>query len=369
MLNNLQALRAIAALMVVLVHVGAIAHLGLGRSLDFGHAGVDLFFVISGYVMVHTIARRPIGPGGFLLNRIVRVVPLYWAFTIALYLLSLAGALVMQPERSTPWQFVQSLLFIPYGEPGSHIQPLYFLGWTLNMEMAFYLLFALCIAANRGRLERVVLSCAGIIIAVACASALFPPSSVALQFYTRPIILEFALGMMLALAFAKGLQIRAVTAGALIIAGGVFLLLYPSLGIPTHSVWVLPASGAVVAGALALEQHGHAIRSGFLLLIGAASYSLYLSHPFATAAADRLSLKVSPAVAPTIAILFALPVAILIALAVHYLFERPVNDRLRRIMAHGRSVVSRQEDAILGEAAARSGEGEGGVTPSDRIRA
>lgn len=357
MLNNLQALRTIAALMVVLLHVGSIEHLGIKQPLLFGHAGVDLFFVISGFVMVYTISKRPVGAGAFFLNRVIRIVPLYWAFTAGLFLLSLAGPLLMQPDRSTWAQFVQAMLFIPYRGPAGGWEPLYFLGWTLNMEMAFYALFALCIASFGARLDRLVPSCVALIVLTAVGGAVWQPTSGVFAFYSKPIVLEFALGMTIAYAYVEGWILSEAWGWLLLTFGSIFLLTYPAFGIGTHQIGVLPAAGAVVAAATALEHRGRAVGNRFVMLVGAASYALYLCHPFATAIADRLSMKVSAAAAPSVAILFSVLAAVALAILIHLLFERPINDLLRRAIGNRKSVVAKAEDRML------HGGGEGPLAP------
>lgn len=92
MIGNIQILRGVAALAVVLFHLptfgGRLDLPGapdafLRNLLASGAAGVDLFFVISGFIMAHVYARRPDGPGLFLLRRGLRIVPLYWMVTLA----------------------------------------------------------------------------------------------------------------------------------------------------------------------------------------------------------------------------------------------------------------------------------------------
>jgi exopolysaccharide production protein ExoZ len=360
MLNNIQTLRALAALLVVFVHVGAISHLALGETLRFGHSGVDLFFVISGFVMVYTYAQRPLSPGGFLLNRVIRVVPLYWTFTILLFVVAVvSGYPLMQASRPTTIQFLQSLVFVPFRQASGVVEPLYFLGWTLNYEMMFYVLFALAIALGRGRLERVVGLAVAAVVGMAAIGSVLTPTSTWLSFYTSPILLAFAVGMGIAFAVVRGVTTGPRVAVAMLAVGAIVLLFAPQIGLRIHSPWLGLASGVIVAGAVALEQRGWRTQSRAALLLGAASYALYLSHPFATAIGDRISARVPAGIAFPIALLATLLIAIPLALAIHLAFERPVTALLRRLIDHRRPIVDVSEDALVGATAPTVAANEG----------
>ena len=152
-LQGIQALRAIAALLVVFGHAAHEAEAIAARvgvpaidpSFLYWGSGVDIFFVISGFIMVHTSAELFGRPGAwriFLGRRIARIVPLYWLLTSLL----LIGSLFVPQLLNVPigdWQHIlASYLFIPSLRGGSEIRPVMALGWTLNFEMFFYLLFA-----------------------------------------------------------------------------------------------------------------------------------------------------------------------------------------------------------------------------------
>ena len=156
-LGMVQALRAIAALTVVFGHaqteaLSLVAAKAGGLStflVDKTGAGVDLFFVISGFVMVHA-SQRLFGEAGaaktFLLRRLFRIVPLYWAVTTLFLLAMLATPALLSSDAPTLVEIVKSYLFVPYAKAGAEMmQPVYKLGWTLNYEMFFYGLFGLVI--------------------------------------------------------------------------------------------------------------------------------------------------------------------------------------------------------------------------------
>src|SRR5947209_976295 len=124
-LHNIQYLRGIAALGVVAFH----AALTAGVPFRMGAFGVDIFFVISGFLMV-AITNVNSRQAPFLRDRIVRVVPLYWIATLVVYLAD-------RRYTSGPDQLVSSLMFIPRGHSADApwFFPVLNVGWTLNYEM------------------------------------------------------------------------------------------------------------------------------------------------------------------------------------------------------------------------------------------
>ncbi|CAN7414150.1 acyltransferase family protein [Phenylobacterium sp. LjRoot219] len=115
MLLNLQMLRALAAYLVVLVHAEPLAvRAGLPeRSLHFGASGVDLFFVISGMIMVITTADRRHTPLSFLRDRLTRIAPLYWAITLAVFAMAWVAPALLQSTTADPVHLLKSMAFVP----------------------------------------------------------------------------------------------------------------------------------------------------------------------------------------------------------------------------------------------------------------
>ena len=158
-IRSIQALRAIAALLVTLGHLEheaaslPAATTGYAPILvDLTGAGVDLFFVISGFVMVyasHDLFATPDAARRFLTRRIARIVPIYWLVT-TLFLAIMAASHVLSSAPPTWSEIAKSYLFVPYMPHGGEVmQPVYKLGWTLNYEMFFYAVFALALLSGR----------------------------------------------------------------------------------------------------------------------------------------------------------------------------------------------------------------------------
>lgn len=277
MIQNLQSLRGIAALMVVVFHVtdGA-GRLGEGVRLprfDMGFAGVDLFFVISGFIIFVT-TRRPASarPGLFLLRRLLRVAPLYWFLTallanVAVFAPQLLGATVFELPH-----FLASLLFWPAPHPTlPHYNPLLVVGWTLNYEMAFYALFALVLTLPARRQAPAAILA---LLALAGFGRVAEPSGV-LGFYADPVILEFAMGLAIGWAWTAGARPPLAACAALALAGAA-LLVFAEDGTRLWSAGV-PAA-MLVAGAVFAERARGPLRLPGLRLLGDSSYSLYLVH-------------------------------------------------------------------------------------------
>jgi peptidoglycan/LPS O-acetylase OafA/YrhL len=283
-IDNIQALRGIAATMVLFTHCMGFESVHLHERLlpdwmVIGNSGVDLFFVISGFIMVHVTRgafQKPAGIGEFVFNRLTRIYPLYWFYTLVF----LAGSLLRRGWMSEPQDratsFVASFLLLPQDAP-----PLLVPGWSLVFEMYFYTVFVglLCLPERRAPLA-VALWAAG---ALAAYFLLSPFQSPLLTLITSPYCMEFALGCVSALLIARGKIIAGALPG---VAVGIALL---ALAASVHFFGGDPAGpwrvvvygvpyGLLVYALVAAELSGTARSPRWLVHIGDGSYSLYLSH-------------------------------------------------------------------------------------------
>ncbi|MDE8346118.1 MAG: acyltransferase, partial [Acidocella sp.] len=213
-LPNLQGLRALAAASVAFSHI---AHDALQNTAHPSHvvgmvsalmpwgAGVDIFFVISGFVIVH--ASAPLFATGhsglltFLQRRLARIVPLYWLMTAAFLAVLWLGHSAIHGDIGGWRYIIASFLFIPWPRPDGLMEPAFGLGWTLNFEMFFYLVFTPFLWLPRH------LALPGAITAFAIFVAIghfHPFTTPCLAFWSQPIILEFCTGMALAGLAARG---------------------------------------------------------------------------------------------------------------------------------------------------------------------
>ncbi|AWN55832.1 acyltransferase [Methylobacterium sp. 17Sr1-1] len=338
----MQILRALAALMVAAGHAqfevaGVAARAGIPYApaawLPWP-AGVDVFFVISGFIIVHAASPlhgRADARRTFLAHRIARVVPLYWLATTLYLGLALLRPGLLGAGAEGPAALAASYLFWPMARADGAVQPLYSLGWTLNYEMAFYVLFALTLPLGPRRSVLAVLALlAGLVVLGQAAG----PLPVAPAFWSDPIVLEFACGAALALARQEGWRLPGPVRLALAIAGlAVLALAGEAPALPRCLAWGGPAALLVAAAALGPAGTAGAGLRPFVLL-GDASYALYLAHPFVVrgvrvvAEAAGLAAPLGPG--PLTVLMLVL--AGLAALLLHRIVERPLTRAARALL-------------------------------------
>jgi peptidoglycan/LPS O-acetylase OafA/YrhL len=291
-LESIQVLRGLAASAVLVSHIGleiqrhstALSAAAVD-ALDTGRAGVDVFFVISGFVMAY-VASAHFGSAAeskrFMVKRLARIVPVYWFYTtLMLAVILLSPSLLRHSVVTVPYTLA-SYLFFPFPQPDSgQMRPLLELGWTLNYEMYFYALFALAILFSR-RAGFILLS-TFIVAAVLAGAFIDRPLSV--QYWTRPILLEFLAGVGVGLIFLNGIRIPRTAAYAVGAVGLIWFVLLARSGNEATRVIVLGVPALLFVAAATLErregpQTAPGLTWRFLLLLGDASYSLYLTHMF-----------------------------------------------------------------------------------------
>lgn len=337
-LNNIQVLRAFAAVAVVVFHTGYVLPL-MVRS--FGSFGVDVFFVISGYIMARILdPATPSGSDFFFRRRLLRIVPPYWFFTILLYLAALRLPQLMGATRASFAELLKSLFFIPFMKSDGLTQPLLFIGWSLNYEMFFYLALSVGLLFHK-RLG--VWIGATIVLATMLACAPFASQSVLAEFYSRDISIEFLLGILsyylcraVSDTQARKLRIASLivcvaSAGMLIFIQGV--LTWTSLPFHTSRIPTLGLlSFLLITSASLLSQGGWDTKVAWLVLIGDASYILYLVHPYCEYPLDRFfgaRFHWLKSTTPTGA-LVGITLSVVLSILLHLYAERPTVRFLNR---------------------------------------
>lgn len=334
-LLGIQAGRGVAALLVALYHGSRMITLPqyagsvpVGNFFEFGHAGVDFFFVLSGFI-IYFVHHRDIGAPyrlpSYLWRRITRIYPIYWVVTFALLgirLISPAGG----HELSVGY-LVQSLLLVPQER-----DPLLGVAWTLQHEVLFYLVFATAIAARW--LGGVLFSSWMLLTLLAF---LFPvPDSPFVEFFLSPFHLQFVMGIGAAHMVLRG---GVASPRTLAVAGCLGFL---AVGMAEDAGWIAlngwagrllygSAAMCLLVGLATAEQR-NLVRVGRVgTFAGAASYSLYLVHTIAIGLAARViqiagGFRLLPDWLALIAVVCA---ALAVAGLLHRFVERPMLEVLQ----------------------------------------
>ena len=336
---GIQILRFVAAMLVVVMHLTQavsihITGAGPDKYWAAGSSGVDIFFVISGFVMATSTGPSPSTmlariqlAWTFLKRRFLRIVPLYWFYTLAK-----AALLVVLPglaSRSSidPGHLTASLLFIPAVSPWGFVEPTLPVGWTLNFEMLFYGIFALAIALGVPRIRFCLLGLMLVFVAGRYFDGVVP-----LAFYAQAIVFEFVLGICIAVYFPR---FKPWPTPAAWLALGIGLMLMFGISWSSSADRFLTwgcAAAFLVIGALWLEPLTAKTRVlSPLSFLGDASYSIYLSHTFVVPAGvlalRKMGFQDMLVIAPVVLL------AVVLSGCASYLWiERPVTRRLKHML-------------------------------------
>jgi len=317
MLKNLQSLRAFAAINVVFFHI-LLTSLAydfppklLGFLSGWGANGVDIFFVLSGFVMLHTQLQNKRDPISFMKSRLIRIVPIYWLVTIAVIAFySLIPSSVFNSNAPALEAIFQSLLFVRGAISGN--LPVLPVGWTLEWEMLFYVLFGTALMLSNW---------------TAIYAFILVTITIAAIFTNNLIAFEFILGMVVAYLFNKypsefrrGMPILVI--GCLgLIASIFFEFDKTSL---RFFVWGIP-SAFIVAGAVYTKP----ISNGTLHLLGDASYSIYLVHFPIVSFFYKFSTYIDLKINFDILAIICATICISVGLMTYIFFEKPMMNYLK----------------------------------------
>jgi peptidoglycan/LPS O-acetylase OafA/YrhL len=341
---GIQSLRALGALLVVIFHATNAVRDRIDASawqFDTGMAGVDLFFIISGFIMI--VATEPLwstGGGGhraawqFLSRRIIRVVPLYWLATslkLIMVLILPAAAL----NAIGVWHTISSYLFIPAWNAKGENFPLLVPGWTLSFEMFFYLWFALVLFLRKHPVYWLTPLFAVFVL----YHSVFKPFDAAPMTLLNQHLLEFCLGMWIGLAACRARLLPAAIARPLAVMSIIVLLSIHSLAgdaidhLPLL-MWGVP-SALLIYAVISLEDASAFWRRPLFQTLGDASYAMYLFHPFIVFVLAKILLKFNPSTEA--ALIAIIPLSLLLSsiagVVIHRIIERPMTNYLRLRMA------------------------------------
>jgi exopolysaccharide production protein ExoZ len=361
-LKSIQALRALAAILVAYAHsIDTQMQFSVSRQQNFyflqnfGAIGVDLFFVISGFIITF-VACEAVGAqegGRFLLKRFIRVNPVYYVASLFHESVLLGLILVFLPPsipfsiyvRPLPAALRNTLLVVPTAATLAAYRPLLVIGWTLAFEWLFYFLFFLLILI--GTPYKAGGLFAQILLLVA-AGRLLHVADYRFIFLTNPILLEFLLGVAICWFYLGGARVPRWLPVVCLLAGlagyaysvrygyGAISEMWPVLSgrvaMPRVLWWGVP-SALIVAGCVFLERGGRLRRlwsNRLLQSTGDASYSLYLVHLTVFTLCKLAYASLGFFLNPDVAILAQVLLAVAAGLAFYRYVEAPMLRGLHR---------------------------------------
>jgi peptidoglycan/LPS O-acetylase OafA/YrhL len=320
-------LRAIAAIVVVLFHtLKAVQEYGFGPDdifvlRNWGYHGVDLFFVISGFVMVFIQAGKVRSQTDFLINRLIRIVPAYWLLTSFVFALLLIAPNMFRMLSASWPLFISSMTFTTFLMPDDLGPPLLYVGWTLEYEMLFYLIFATSFFLP-GWTRKFVFQ----VFVLSVLTAIGVTSSV---------VYEFLIGELCAFYYLSGRRLPApLTVLAIGVAGmnlPFFIERHLPLSIGEYRAvfFSIPAALVVLGAAYARQTTSRA-----LITAGDASYSIYLVQILTIGLFCKLFSRLTPGAPAPLVTLATVGGTIVAGLIFHLCIEKPLAMWLQRLRRH-----------------------------------
>ncbi|MDB5853310.1 MAG: Exopolysaccharide production protein ExoZ [Herminiimonas sp.] len=316
-LNSLQMVRALAAISVIYFHVGT--------QISFGSFGVDIFFVLSGYVIAMVLSDKEKTTTSFTKDRLTRIVPLYWTLSIFVFAVAYLKPHLFNSTTANASNLLKSMFFVPYYKENGQLFPILYVGWTLNYEMLFYAVVATCVTFSR----KYWMLASGIVIAsLYTISCLLGPMMAGTEFLANPKILEFIFGLLIWRVWQNKIEFPKYL-GLLGIVISYFAMSYfEANNVPGPALLLFGVpSCCLIIFALSFEKH---IKTGavsrLLIHLGAASYATYLSHPYIV----EFARKVAPSlyngfqITTAVGTLITVIIALIVGSTAYSLLDRPL---------------------------------------------
>jgi exopolysaccharide production protein ExoZ len=344
---SIQLLRAIAALSVVYVHCAD--GIVCDSFKTTGRFGVDIFFVISGFVIAYVVSRSEGGAGNFLIKRVIRIEPMYLLATIAMVFTAVIFPGMIKNNEVSVSGFIKSVLFIPGPENGG--SPVLDQGWTLNYEMLFYVVMFLCVLFVKNK-KYLTTACVLILVFIMAILQFGNTDSFILKYYGPSMFLEFIYGIILyhlytlfekinsRLPINRWIKMIILISSAILWYG---FMIYCDLGnhyllVSRGIIFGIPAA-AVVGSVLFLEKEidrdNRAVRFG--VDVGEASYVMYLIHClvivfFAKAVFKEAAGTNCAFIYEIVKIIITVIATITFSMLIHRFIDTPVQRYLKRAL-------------------------------------
>ena len=315
-IESIQVLRFFAAFSVMMVHLPV---------FEFGIWGVDIFFVISGFIMMYVTENNE---KFFLLKRIFRIVPLYWILTLGVFVLAIFIPEVLNNTTANIAHLIKSLFFIPFDKNGTGHFPILFLGWTLNFEVIFYFLFSLSLVFFK---ENRMIACSIFIIIFLVFNKVFSEKNFIFETYANDIFIEFIFGMVLFMIWKRyknkistNLTNHFMCLTILLVS--IFILNYYNF---SRSIsYGLPS---LILAIYFLFFLNHLKFPKILVSLGDASYCIYLLHPYVIQFFYKiLEINEYDIIIELVFTLIISIIVFIISLLIYKFIEFPINGSLRK---------------------------------------
>ncbi len=258
----IQAIRGIAALGIVYFHT----EYGPWRSANWG---VDFFFILSGYFLMLS-TKTVVGGGSYWKRKMLRICPLYYVMTIVVAIGCLLVPSVFRTTIVNVKTLIKSILFLPCYAHNNKIFPIYSIGWTLNLEIFFYLLFFVAMRINHRRRGSIAV---GSVFLLVLLGQLLHPQDAMLKFWTQSRLFDFVIGIWIYCLEQKTnrmICIAGISASILLLFSGKYLL-------GDHFSYLWNTLWSSILLLLCLPLHNMPVK-GLLKSLGDMSYSIYMSH-------------------------------------------------------------------------------------------
>jgi exopolysaccharide production protein ExoZ len=296
----------------------------------YGQFGVDIFFVISGFIMAYILSTSEKNSKEFLFNRIIRIVPNYWFWTFVILTM---GFFIkeLHASQATLQSVLMSLFFIPHDNPSQLLgfYPTLTVGWTLNIEMFFYAIIAFVLLLNLSAKTNLFI----IISILLFLPFLYKMSHV--ELYKIVVgnlrLFEFSFGIVLYLLEKEYKSIfysKSLLVVAILLASIIFVLDI------SKELKFIPLAAFVVYIALLFENFLSLNRDNFIIkqwvYFGETSYSTYLVHSIIVWIVFSFLNNINT----IFALLFTLLLTLIISHASHKFIELKFSSLLRKKLCH-----------------------------------
>jgi exopolysaccharide production protein ExoZ len=338
--KSIQWLRGIAVLGVLFFHLSAAEKKYctgtrlIPSGADYGQCGVDLFFLISGFIIVSSTRKIQSSPASklkFLWNRFTRIYPYYWVFFAIAFVLYKTKPSWINSSLKSPPDFISSFFLLP-----SASLPIVMVAWSLILEIWFYLVFSLLLGL---RTRALIISFAlwgALCFAYNLGFANSSISSPLLDVIGSPFTIEFITGGAIAIycinanSESRSLTTRLFVLFATIIAGYILTQAFNPLQSPGglyRTVFFSVFLGSILLQSILIDKFSKPINMPYLKLVGDASYSIYLSHVLSISAIGRIYLAAPIPKASSsnaIALILMSTSALSLGILLHHFVEKPI---------------------------------------------